>query len=55
MLESLVGLIIFVADIWAILQIAKSSASTGSKAIWIAIVLLLPVVGLIAWWLLGPK
>ena len=55
MLQGLIGFLVLVADIWAILQIAKSSASNGTKAVWIAIVLVLPVVGLIAWWLAGPK
>ena len=46
---------ILIADIYAILQIAGSRESTGKKAIWIAVVVLLPVLGLILWWLLGPK
>ena len=43
------------ADIYAILQIVQSAASTGAKALWIAIVVVLPVIGLIVWFLLGPK
>jgi hypothetical protein len=49
------GLIIFVLDIYAILKIVQSSSSTGSKAVWIAVVLLLPLVGLIIWALFGPR
>lgn len=51
----ILGILIFIADIYAILQIAQSSADTGRKALWIALVLLLPVVGLIIWYLAGPK
>lgn len=51
----LIGFIIFVLDIYAILQIAQSGASTGRKALWIAIVVVLPLLGLIIWFLLGPK
>lgn len=50
----LVGLIILIADIWAIVKIFQSSASTGAKVLWIVLILLLPVLGLIAWLLFGP-
>jgi hypothetical protein len=55
MLEFLCGLVVFVADIWAILQVAQSGASNGSKALWIALILILPVLGLIIWYFVGPK
>lgn len=51
----LFGIIILAVDIWAILKIASSSASTGAKALWIVLILVLPVLGLILWALLGPK
>ena len=47
--------IILVADIWAIVNILQSGASTGKKVLWTVLVVLLPVVGLIAWFFLGPK
>ena len=50
----LFGLITLVADIYAILKIAQSAASTGKKALWIALVIVLPVLGLIIWYLMGP-
>lgn len=50
----ILGLLILIADIYAILKIVKSSASDGKKALWIAIVLVLPVLGLILWYLMGP-
>jgi len=50
----LLGFLVLVADVWAILQIAQSSASNGKKALWIAIVVVLPLVGLILWYLMGP-
>jgi hypothetical protein len=49
------GLLILIADIWAIVNIAQSGASTGHKVLWIVLVVLLPVVGLIIWLLLGPR
>lgn len=49
------GLLILIADIWAIVNIAQSGASTGSKVLWIVLVIVLPVLGLIIWLLLGPR
>ena len=51
----LLGLIVLIADVWAILKIFQSSASTGSKVIWTVIILVLPIVGLLLWYLAGPK
>lgn len=51
----LLGLLILVADIWAVLNIFQSSESNGMKALWIAAVILLPVLGLIVWYFVGPK
>jgi hypothetical protein len=53
--EGILGVLILIADVWAIINIAGSSATTGAKALWIVLVLLLPVLGLIAWYLAGPK
>jgi hypothetical protein len=51
----LIGLIILIADVWAIVNVIGSPASTGSKVLWVIIILLLPVIGLIAWLLMGPR
>lgn len=51
----ILGLIILALDIWAIIKVFGSGASTGAKVLWILLILLLPVVGLILWFLLGPK
>lgn len=51
----LLGLIIFALDVWAIASIINSNASGTSKLVWIILVAVLPVVGLIIWWLAGPK
>jgi hypothetical protein len=51
----LFGLIVLALDIWAILKTLESGATTGKKVLWILIIALLPVFGLILWWLLGPK
>jgi hypothetical protein len=48
------GLLILVGDIWAIVTIFQSSASNEKKLIWIVAVALLPLLGLILWYFLGP-
>ncbi len=53
-INGILGLILLLADIFAIIKIAQSSASTGLKIVWIAIVLILPLVGLIIRFLMGP-
>jgi hypothetical protein len=51
----IIGLLILIADIWAIVKIVQSSASTGAKVLWIVLILILPVIGLIVWLLAGPR
>lgn len=51
----LFGLILLICVIYGILKTAQSSAGTGSKVLWILILLLLPLLGFILWFLLGPK
>jgi succinate dehydrogenase/fumarate reductase cytochrome b subunit len=53
--NSLLGLLILAADIWAIINIFQSSVSNEKKLIWIIVVVLLPVLGLILWFFLGPR
>jgi hypothetical protein len=49
------GLIVLVADVWAIVNIFQSSADTGSKVLWTVVVLVLPLLGFILWYFWGPK
>lgn len=51
----LLGLVVLVLDILAIINVIKSSITTGKKILWIALILLLPLVGLILYYLLGRK
>jgi hypothetical protein len=53
--SNLWGLIVLVADIWAIISIIQSGATTGAKVLWILRVLFLPVLGFIIWFFAGPK
>jgi hypothetical protein len=49
------GLLVLVADIWAIVNIFQSGAETGKKVLWTVLVILLPIVGFILWFFLGPR
>lgn len=51
----ILGLLILIADIWAIINILQSGASMGAKLLWILLVVLLPVLGLIIWFVAGPR
>ena len=51
----LLGLIILIADIYAIYQVFTSSASGLSKILWTIGILVLPVVGFIVWLIAGPR
>ncbi|AHC37005.1 hypothetical protein A7317_20390 [Pseudomonas fluorescens] len=53
--NGLIGLIILALDIWAIINVFQSGASTGAKVLWILLILLLPVLGLIIWAIAGPR
>ena len=51
----IIGLLILVANVYAIVKIVQSAASTGAKVLWIVLILILPIIGLIAWFVAGPK
>ena len=48
------GLIHLALWVYAVIQIFNSSASTGTKILWIVIVAVLPLVGIIVWYFIGP-
>jgi Phospholipase_D-nuclease N-terminal len=51
----LFGLVILALDIWGIINVLGSGATTGTKLLWILLIVILPVIGLIAWFLAGPR
>ena len=53
--RELIGLAILVADIWAIINVLQSNATTGSKILWTLLILVLPVVGLVIYYFAGPR
>jgi succinate dehydrogenase/fumarate reductase cytochrome b subunit len=53
--HGLLGLLILAGDIWAIINILQSSASNEKKILWVVVVALLPLIGLILWYFMGPR
>lgn len=49
------GLIILALDIWAIISVVGSRAETFNKVLWVLGIIVLPIVGFIAWLLFGPR
>ena len=54
-MESILAILILIADVWAILNIFQSSVDTFKKALWIVLVLVLPLLGVIIWYFAGPR
>ena len=53
--SGIIGLLLLVMAVWAIVNIAQSRVSMGAKALWIVLVLVLPLVGFLAWLVAGPR
>jgi hypothetical protein len=53
--DGLWGILILFADVWAIVNIFQSQADTTRKVLWTVLVVLLPVLGFILWFFLGPR
>lgn len=49
------GLIVLVLDLWAIVSIIGSRASTAAKVGWTLLVVLLPILGFVIWFFAGPR
>lgn len=49
------GLLILAADIWAILNVVQSGTDNFKKLLWILAILLLPLLGVVIWFFLGPR
>ena len=51
----LVGLLIFVAWVIAIIQVIQSGMPTDKKILWMLLIIFLPLLGAILWFVLGRK
>ena len=50
---SLVAVVILVLDIFAIVSVLLGSSEVMRKLLWIAVILLLPIVGMVLYFLIG--
>jgi len=50
----LIGILVFILDIIAIVSILKSSADGATKILWMLLVILLPFIGMILYFAIGP-
>ncbi|MEJ2325281.1 MAG: PLDc N-terminal domain-containing protein [Chromatiaceae bacterium] len=48
------ALLILIADVYAIVMIVQSAARDIEKLLWVLLVLILPVIGVIVWYVAGP-
>lgn len=55
MFTGIIGLLIFIADIYALYHVITSGAETMSKVLWSLLILILPLIGLIIWAIAGPR
>lgn len=55
MLSMIGGLVVLILDIWAIVSILTSGATTGAKVLWILLIVLLPILGFVIWFFAGPR
>lgn len=51
----LLGILHLALVVWAAVSIIGSGATQGQKVLWVLLVLVFPVVGLIIWFIAGPK
>jgi hypothetical protein len=53
--HAILGLIILILDIVAILSVLGGTSTLGHKLLWLAIILLFPVIGVIIYFLVGQS
>lgn len=51
----LFGLVLLIADIWAVINIFQSRSSTGAKVAWTLLIVILPLLGFVIWLMAGPR
>lgn len=54
LLIAFAGLIVLL-DLWAIVSVFRSDTGVGTKSFWAILISLLPLLGLVAWGVAGPR
>ncbi|MBS4081130.1 MULTISPECIES: PLD nuclease N-terminal domain-containing protein [Pseudomonas] len=47
--------VLLLIELWAINRVRKSEGKSSTKGVWIVLIVFVPLFGLIAWALAGPK
>lgn len=47
--------VLLLIELWAINRVRKSEGKSSNKDVWIVLIVFVPLFGLIAWALAGPK
>lgn len=50
----ILGLVVFVLDIIALVSLLKSGADGPTKILWALLIILLPLLGMVLYFLMGP-
>ena len=51
---SLIGLVILILDIIALVSLLQSGADAATKILWALLIILLPFIGMVLYFLMGP-
>ncbi len=51
---TVIGLLILVLDIFALVSLLKRGADTATKILWLLVIVLLPFLGMVLYFLMGP-
>jgi hypothetical protein len=54
-IPGLLGLLLLVANVYAIVKTVQSNATTGTKVAWIVAILIFPLLGFVIWFFFGPR
>jgi hypothetical protein len=54
-IPGLLGLLLLVANVYAIVKTVQSNATTGTKVAWIVGILIFPLLGFVIWFFFGPR
>jgi hypothetical protein len=50
----LLGLVVLILDIMALVSLLKSNADAGTKILWVLLIVCLPLIGMVLYFLMGP-
>jgi hypothetical protein len=54
-MELIIGMLVFLLDIWAIIGVLQSGVASRTKLAWVIGIVIFPLIGFFVWLLAGPK